>query len=280
MIFNELKQHGRDDFPFELYRVDHSHPKYKMAFHWHTNLELIRVLSGELALTLDNTTTILKSGDVALINSETVHGATPHDCTYDCIVFNLAFLKTNNRLCDAFIDNLLTHNSVLIEFPSDPNVKTLINRIFDELAEDEMGYPFKVIGLFHELLGEIQQKQLFTSHLPLSSVHDEKKVVKLKTVLKFIRENFDKDITLENMAAVAGFSEKYFCKFFKDMTGTTPVNYLLTYRIERAARKLLGSDLSVTQIAFDCGFNDLSYFIKTFKTFKNVSPKDYRKAEL
>jgi AraC-like DNA-binding protein len=60
------------------------------------------------------------------------------------------------------------------------------------------------------------------------------------------------------------------------MTGTTPINYLLTYRIERAARKLLGSDLSVTQIAYDCGFNDLSYFIKTFKTFKKVSPKDYR----
>ena len=278
MIFNELKLHGREDFPFELYRVDRQHPKYQMAFHWHTNLEMIRVLEGELSLTLDNRTRVLRAGEIAFINSETVHGATPNDSSYQCIVFNLAFLKTGNSLCDGFIDNLLSHSAYLTEFPRDSAVTKIVNDIFDELANEKDGAPFKAIGLYHTLLGEIQEKELFNSHLPLSSVHDEKKVVKLKTVLKFIRENFDKDITLEDMSAVAGFSGKYFCKFFKDMTGTTPVNYLLTYRIERAARKLLGSDLSVTQIAYDCGFNDLSYFIKTFKTFKKVSPKDYRKA--
>jgi AraC-like DNA-binding protein len=51
----------------------------------------------------------------------------------------------------------------------------------------------------------------------------------------------------------------------------------MNYRIERAARKLDGSDASITQIAFDCGFNDLSYFIKTFKEIKGVSPSKYRK---
>lgn len=274
MIFNELKQHGEEDFPFELYRVNASHPKYEMAFHWHTNLELIRVLDGELALTLDNRTFHLKNGDAAIVNSETVHGATPKDCRYECIVFNLAFLKTGNAKCDAFIDDLLARNCFLHERPAATDTLASIHAIFNELAKD--GSPFKVIGLFHTLLGELQEKKEFISYLPPASVHDEKKVVKLKTVLKYIRENFAQNVSLEDMAAVAGFSEKYFCKFFKDMTGTTPISYLMTYRVERAARKLLGSDLSVTQIAFDCGFNDLSYFIKTFKTFKNVSPKEYR----
>jgi AraC-like DNA-binding protein len=277
MIYNELKQHGTDDFPFELYKVNSQHPKYKMAFHWHANLELIRVLSGSLSLTLDNRNFLLKAGDVAIINSETVHGATPNDCVYECIVFNLAFLKTNNRACDLFIDNLLSHNSFLEERPSHPHVLQLIHRIFDETGKNQAGMPFKVLGLFHELLGEIQQKEQFNSHLPLSNVKDEKKVVKLKLVLKFIRDNFASDITLDDMSAVAGFSCKYFCKFFKDMTGTTPVNYLMAYRIERASRKLLSTDIPITQIAYDCGFNDLSYFIKTFKSFKYVSPKEYRK---
>lgn len=277
MIFNELKQHGRDDFPFALYRVDRHHPKYEMAFHWHSNLELIRVLEGELSLTLDNRNFTLTTGDVALVNSETVHGAIPKDCRYDCIVFNLAFLKTSNRACDDFIENLLSHSSFLTETPQDERVKELINGIFRELGKERTVAPFKAIGLFHELLGEMQEKKLFTSHLPPSSERDEKKVVKLKMVLKYIRENFANDITLDDMSAVAGFSRNYFCKFFKDVTGTTPVNYLMAYRIERAARKLLGTDTSITQIAFDCGFNDLSYFIKTFKTFKHTSPKDYRK---
>ena len=277
MIYNELKLHGREDFPFELYRVNPSHPKYEMAFHWHSNLEIIRVLSGELFLTLDNRAETLKPGDIAFINSETVHGATPSDCLYECLVFNLGFLKTNNRQCDEFIENLLAHSSYLIELPTDERIKTLVNFIFEETEKNGVGTPFKVIGLFHELLGEIKEKKLFTSHLPPSSDHDQKKVVKLKAVLKFLRENFASDITLDDMSAVAGFSRQYFCKFFKDMTGTTPVNYLMAYRIERAARKLLGSDSPIMQIAFDCGFNDLSYFIKTFRAFKHVSPKEYRK---
>ena len=277
MIYNELKQHGTDDFPFELYRVSALHPKYEMAFHWHAQLELIRVKSGELSLTLDNRNSLLHAGETAIINSETVHGATPRDCSYECIVFNLDFLKTGNAACDAFLENLLMHNSFLEERPTDERAVSLIHQIFDELGKPTDGFAFKVLGLFHELLGEMQQKKLFNSHLPPTKGQDEKKVIRLKLVLKFIRDNFASDITLDDMAAVAGFSCKYFCKFFKDMTGTTPVNYLMTYRIERAARKLLGSDLSITQIAYDCGFNDLSYFIRTFKAFKKVSPKEYRK---
>lgn len=277
MIYNELKQHGTADFPFGLYRVGVLHPKYEMAFHWHTNLEFIRVKSGELSLTLDNRNYLLHAGEVGIVNSETVHGATPKDCEYECIVFNLAFLKTGNTVCDSFIDNLLAHNTFLKERPTDKETVSLMHAVFDAIGESGEGVAFQVIGAFHNLLGIIQKKGAFTSHLPLRGGQDEKKVNKLKLVLKFIRENFANDITLDDMSAVAGLSCKYFCKFFKDMTGTTPVNYLMAYRIERAARKLLSTDLSVTQIAYDCGFNDLSYFIRTFKTFKKVSPKEYRK---
>lgn len=276
MIINELKQHGREDFPFELYRVDESHPKYEMAFHWHANLELIWVKEGELTLTLDNRQLLLTHDEIAVVNSETVHGATPKKCVYECLVFNLAFLKTNNRVCDAFLDDLLSRNAFLYERPTEKSVLESIRKVFRAIASDATGAEFKVLSAFYEFLGEMQSKNQFTSHLPPTNGHDEKKVVKLKTVLKYIREHFADQITLEDMSAVAGFSSKYFCKFFKSTTGTTPINYLTTYRIERAARKLLGSDLSITQIAYDCGFNDVSYFIKTFKTHKHTTPKEYR----
>ena len=278
MIYNELLQRGTDDFPFELYHVTTLHPRYEMSFHWHSELELVRILSGELTLSLDGRTKTLHAGEAAFINSETVHGAAPKDSVYECIVFNLAFLKTGNRACDAFLDDLLSRNAILYEYPTDPEVLRCLNGIFDELGGQNTGKAFKVLGLFHDLWGEIERKGLYDSHLAPLSGHDEKRTVKLKLVLKFIRENFATDITLDDMAAVSGFSCKYFCRFFKNMTGTTPVNYLMAYRIERAARKLLSSDLSVTQIAYDCGFNDLSYFIKTFKTFKHLSPKEYRKS--
>ena len=92
-----------------------------------------------------------------------------------------------------------------------------------------------------------------------------------------MRKNYKTQLTLEEIAEVAGMSPKYFCYFFKEMTQKTPINYLNAYRIECAARKLLTTDLSVTDIAYGCGFNDLSYFIKTFKSIKGITPNGLRK---
>ncbi len=277
MIYNELKQHGKDDFPFELYMVDERHPRYEMAFHFHKTLELIRVLKGGLLLTLDGKKYELSTGDIAVINSEVVHGATPQSSVYECIGFDLEFLKNGNGECDEFIDSLLSHGTFINELLKDAKTKETVNTLFDEIRKKGRGMPFKVIGLFGELLGEIRDSGEFASHHGEGVVHDEKKNIKLRTVLKFIRANFSENISLDDMAAVAGLSRKYFCKFFKDMTGTTPVSYLMAYRVERAARKLLSTDLSVTQIAFDCGFADVSYFIKTFKAYRGVPPAEYRK---
>ncbi len=276
MIFNELKHHGKEDFPLELYNVDKMHPKYEMAFHWHTNLEFVRILKGTLSLTLDNRTYLLSEGDAAIINSETLHGATPINCMYQCIVFDLSFFKTGNSECDEFIESLLSRSIVLRERPTDPQVLFLIGRIFETLTENAVGTLFKTIGYIHELLGEIQQKEEFIAHLPPSSLQDKKKIFMLKTALNFIREHYAEDITLEDIAQNAGLSSKYFCRFFKDMTATTPINYLIAYRIERAARRLLNSDDSITQIAYNCGFNDVSYFIKTFKQIHGISPTKYQ----
>ena len=92
-----------------------------------------------------------------------------------------------------------------------------------------------------------------------------------------MRSNYDSQITLDDMAEAAGMSPKYFCYFFKEMTAKTPIEYLNLYRIEKASRKLINSDTSVTDIAYSCGFNDLSYFIKTFKHIKGKTPAKFRK---
>lgn len=92
-----------------------------------------------------------------------------------------------------------------------------------------------------------------------------------------MRQNYNSPLTLEQIAAIAGMSSKYFCYFFKEMTQKSPINYLNNYRVERAARKLLATDMPVTEIAYNCGFNDLSYFIKTFKATKGITPYKFRK---
>ena len=128
------------------------------------------------------------------------------------------------------------------------------------------------------MFGVILEKEYYSKNLSIKSVHNEKNVVTLKKALAYIRNSYDTPITLMDIANSAGISPKYLCTFFKEMTGKTPFEYLNAYRIERAARKLINTDLPVTQIAYMCGFNDLSYFIKTFKQIKGVTPKNFRKS--
>jgi AraC-like DNA-binding protein len=113
-----------------------------------------------------------------------------------------------------------------------------------------------------------------TKNISLTS-QNNRNIVKLKKVLSYIRTSFSEPISLSDMAAICNMTPKYFCTFFKKMTKKSPVEYLTSYRIEKACRMLQSSDLSVTDIAFSCGFGDLSYFIKTFKKHTGQSPGKY-----
>lgn len=271
MSYNEIKRRGKDDFPFELYQVDENSPRYVMSPHLHTDFELIKIEDGELRLTLDGKTVTANKGDAIAVNPEVSHGAIPCACKYDCVVFQAQFLKTGNRFSDDFINGILSHGICVTEKIENAEEKACLNKIFDELKERSCGYEMRVTGLTLNFFGEIIKNGDYTrraSHLP-------EKNYKLKKVFEFVRNNYAEQITLEDMAEQAGFSTKYFCEFFKRETGYTPIEYLITYRIERAAKALLSTDDSITRISFDCGFNDTSYFTKTFKRLKGVTPKDY-----
>ena len=278
-VYNEIKQRGTLEFPIELYHIDKNHPKYEMASHWHSEIELIRILEGSLNVKLFNNEYIAKAGDVVIVNSETVHGAYAlTDCVYECIVLHMELFSVQDSGCRFFIDSILNHEYKIIEYNPMCNDEfhMAINSLFDALKNPSSGYKFRVIGALYEVFGIIVDKHMYS---PVSStaITGDKNVPKLKNVLSFIRGNYGKQITLDDMAKCAGMSPKYFCYFFKEMTRKSPVEYLNLYRIERATRKLINSDASVTDIAYNCGFNDLSYFIKTFKMLKGVTPAKFRK---
>ena len=283
MSYNELKQHGTASFPFGLYRIDHTHPKYEMSHHWHTEQEIILVLSGHLDITLNNRPITASAGDLLYINGEVVHGAVPRDCVYECIVYTPQFLSMPQS---DFFDALTGHTLFINEyFPytdaASDGLRAITDAIFLALREDGEEARFAVVGGFYRMLGWLCGHHAYTESLSMQTAdaRDEKNVQKLKHVLSFIRGAYDRPISLDEMAAAADMSPQYFCTFFKQMTDKTPFAYVNAYRIERACRKLLGTDQSVTDIAYSCGFNDLSYFIKTFKAEKGMTPRAFRRGE-
>jgi AraC-like DNA-binding protein len=94
----------------------------------------------------------------------------------------------------------------------------------------------------------------------------------------WIDANAHEPIALENAASEAGLSPFHFLRLFRDVLGVTPHQYLVRCRLRRAARLLGEDDRSITDVALDVGFADLSNFVRTFRRAAGVSPRDFRRA--
>lgn len=278
MAYKELRQRGSIDFPIAFETLDKEHPRYNMSAHWHQEIELIRILKGEFPILLNNKLYNLKKGDCVFINPETVHQGEPKSCVYECIVFHIEFLYSDFFDTNSFIKNIIDHEILLNEyFPcGNEKINQVLNNVFDSFNQDISSKKFKVISSFYNFFAEILEKNLYIHNIGNNHFINDKNIIKLKKILSFLRENYDKPITLETISDTAKISPKYLGSFFKSMTGKTPIEYLIEYRIEKAAHKLMYTDMQVTDIAYLCGFSDLSYFIKTFKKLKGISPGKFR----
>lgn len=276
----DKKQHGTLEFPVEYYYVDSQHPQYQMPFHWHNEWEILRILDGSMEIYLDDEQYSLTRGDVLLMRGGQLHGGEPDKCVYECLVFDLygMFRKIDmvkpylrpfyrqTRLpqscyagsgCDvrAIVENLMGIFDGSRVSPC-PELETVagLSRLFYQIISD---------GLWREAM---QQEE-----------SGGNRADRIKPVLEYIEAHFSENVTLEELAQIAGMNPKYFCRVFRSLTHHTPMDYLNFYRIEQAAYLLDSTDLSVTAVAAECGFWESSYFTKVFRKYKTVTPTQYRK---
>lgn len=99
---------------------------------------------------------------------------------------------------------------------------------------------------------------------------------RLQLVLSYVEANYVEKISLATVARLCGLSPFQFSRAFKKIRGITFRDFVLEFRIERAARGLRSPDASVTDVAFGAGFNDLSYFARMFRRRFGVSPSHFR----
>ncbi len=279
--YNESKIRGTFDFPIEFHHVDSCHPQYVMAYHWHVEYEIIRILKGKFIINLDEREYETSEGDIIFINSGTLHGGIPKECIYECIVFDINMLYKKDNISSKYIKEIINQEVLLEEFYAyrSSNIYPVIWQLFDAIRDKKTGYEMITLGCFYQFIGTIlnENKYSFNS---LQSPYNQKRIVILKQVLEVIESSFHTTLTLEQLSKTAGMSPKYFCRFFQEMTHKSPFDYLNYYRIERACHQLLYTAENITDIAYNCGFNDLSYFIKIFKKYKGITPAKYRKGQL
>ena len=280
--YKEKRDQGTFNFPIAFYHEMPYSPRYYMPYHWHYHFEIIRIVSGNFHLTLNGVTRICKKDDVIFITDGILHGGNPEDtsCIYDCVVFDPGLLYKENHICAKTVKDIQNHNIVINTLLSEnePRILSVVDKLCDALSRRFAGYEFMTQACLFELISIILEKRLYDEKS--EGIIAPERLTSIKNVLDYIAQNYFSNITLDSLARIAGMNPKYFCRYFRSMTERTPIDYLNYYRIECACEMLSTKDIPIKEVALSCGFNDESYFIKTFHKYKGVTPRQFIKAEI
>lgn len=102
------------------------------------------------------------------------------------------------------------------------------------------------------------------------------KIDVIKKIINYIHNNYNKKIYIDELSKEANMNTQYFCRFFKSLTGKTPIDYINYYRIDQAAKILKTEDKKILYICYEVGFDNFSYFIRKFKEYKKCTPSKFK----
>jgi len=143
-----------------------------------------------------------------------------------------------------------------------------------EAGEDRMSQFLKMIMILYELSKDEGARTLASSAFAATETgHESRRIAKVKD---YIAAHYAEDIHLEDLAALVAMSPSAFSRFFKQHTTRGPMDYIIDMRVGTAARMLVDTITSISEICYTCGFNNLSNFNRTFKARRGYTPRDFR----
>ena len=171
---------------------------------------------------------------------------------------------THVWLCGQSAQNSVVHN-----LQSDA-VSTAFHELF-ALCKSEQTQPYLLLSKLYALFDALTDKRAKMAQITATSTTPA-----IDDAIAYLKARFDQDIYLDDLAKTANLEKVYFIKKFKKQTGVSPMQFLIQYRVAHACR-LLHTDLSLQEIAVQCGFRDFTNFLQRFKSVFGITPTQYKK---
>ncbi len=262
LIYDRVK----DDFDFPI----HFHPEYELNFI--QNGKGVRRIIGDSIEEIEDI-------ELVFVGSNLVHGWELHKCT--CKKIREINIHINYDLLD---EKLLARNIFkpikdMIEKSahgilfSKKISKEIAPRLIKLVKTDGIDYYLEFISILYDLANSRNQRMLSNATTQKRNFENSSKI---KKVYDYIQSNFDKKISLHEISSLVNMTPVSFNRFIKKRTGKTFVNYVNSTRISQASKLLLETDLSVAEISFKCGFNNIANFNRIFKKEKKATPSEFR----
>ena len=256
-----------------------SYCNYAAQAHWHDDVELIYIRSGEMIYNINGNIVALYPGEGIFVNSRQIHyGFSDHkECDFLCIVFNPSILCVSSLVKNAVI-NSLTEN---LQFPYcklQPAIswqKKVLRTLSSVNAKDKStAHIMHLQSKFYHIW------ELLFENMPeagISAGMEAEHLSTLRTMLDYIRINYMNHVTLLSISASGNICESKCCRLFQEYLQTTPISFLNSHRIKIGMELLRNSSFSVTEIADLTGISGVSYFSELFRQKTGHSPREYRK---
>ena len=246
--------------------------------HWHTPIEIIMPLKNPYQISCRDTDFLLQEGDLLFINSCVIHNMSA--MPGERLIFQADFSLLHNV---ADIGSTLSNipSALLITPESAPAIhnrlKNLMLEICKEYFSDSILTSASIYSKLIEMLVLVGRECAVNgSAFDVAGSKQKKYVEKFMMVCNYIHEHCTEDLSLDDAAALAGFSKYHFTRLFKKFTGVSYYKYLNKNRIEHAEKLLVNREISITEIALQSGFSSLSAFIRMFKLIKDCTPTEFR----
>ncbi|MEM9141387.1 MAG: AraC family transcriptional regulator [Bacteroidota bacterium] len=259
---------------------DRSKDFFDFPIHFHPEMELNFISGGKgVRRIVGDSIEEIEDLELVLLGSSLYHGWEQHNCQAKNIhevtiqfhedLFDKAFLRRSimKPLKDMFDRSL---HGILF---SKETTRTIAPRITKVSKLGGIDYFLELLSILYDLANSRNQRLLSSSTIHLENFENSDKI---KQLYEFIQENYASRITLSEVSELLNMSNVSFNRFIKKRTGKTFVEYLNDVRIGYASRWLIEKDLSISEIAFMCGFNSIANFNRVFRKSKGRTPTQYR----
>ena len=275
----ENKPHGTKDDPFSTYHIENAGRSFQIPVHWHDEFEIIYVRSGFLTVSISGESYIGKTGEAFVVSPGNLHlmGSQSGTVDYYTFLFPLKYIsfRTDDMLDEKLLEPLNSGHLMIC-----PRVKDTAKELCEQLIKI---YEAKNDESESKITTQVRTKiillqfilEMWKKGFVIENDTSGRNIVE-KEMVSYIQQNFTGKISLKEFGEQFHLSEKYISRYFKEHFHITLSQYITYLRLENAKQLLQDTDLSVTETAMQSGYQNVSYFIRSFKKAYGISPLKYR----
>lgn len=235
------------------------------AVHSHSIAEMLYILDGDGCIIISGSRRAIETGDFVMIPPHFQHAevsSSKNPLEYLCLGVSDIMVTSST---DDFDPIMNLGNSKQA-------VRNLVKSIYREMQRRQVGYEMMAKSLFYNLLVILMRSRI------IDIGHDEEIVMRsnVAEVKNYIDEHYAESFTLDNLASIATLSKYHLIREFRNELGTSPMGYILGKRITESKKLLVGTELSISNIAEAVGFSSGSYFSQRFRLVTGMTPMEFR----